>query len=745
MLTLFKYAKSQIISVIMIVLLVVLDMFVILQLPEYTAKIVNISIQQSGISQVLPTAIRKEPLDILTNFMTDNDKQIVKKHYTLTSIDNMSPENKDSFIKKYPIIENEPIYILTSSSNANITKELSTIFTKSIMTQHIINNNSSKILNDITQQLLSKNNSSSFTEIFISLPPNTKKQIQTVVNEQLKQLSQTEQYQISINAIKQEYESIGINLSAMQMDCILGSCARILFLTITSLLINVIITFISAKISAKLSQNLRNLTYNKVLEFSGKEMDKFSKSTLLNRTTSDVQQIQLFMPIFLRFFFSLPVATILIFFKIIQTDTSLLGIVICSIGAILASTFATLFIVAPKYKLIQKTLDKLNIISRETLNGVLTIRALCRQKYQTNKFKETNKSFFSLNLFVNRIISCLMPVMIFIMNISGVIILLVSSNQIIKGSIQVGTVITVLQYAMQLMVFFIILSMLLYAYPQVIVCSNRINEIINTCVDVRDSNLPVEFDENKKGQIQFENVSFKYANTQNNTLNNINFSAKPGEITAIVGPTGSGKSTLVKLMSRFYDVSEGRILVSGVSIKHIKLKHLREKIGYVPQNSCLFLDTIQNNITLGKNISTEKIKNALKIAQCEDFVFDNGKDLNFNISKNAQNISGGQKQRLTIARAIAKEPNIYIFDDSFSSLDYKTQNDLMSELTKLASNSTLIIVTQNITTISNADKIIVLDEGNIVGEGTHNDLMRNCSVYRDLTNSQVSKEVSKSE
>ncbi len=745
MLKLFKYAKSQIISVIAIILLVILDMFIILQLPEYTAKIVNIGIQQSGISQVIPTAIRQETFEKLMNFMSDNDKQIIKKYYTLTSIENMSQDHKDSFIKKYPIIENEPVYISVASSQANITKELSTIFTKAIMTQHIINNDSSKIFNDVTKQLLSKNNNSSFEEIFMSLPSNTKKQIQSVINEHLKQLSDTQQYQISISTIKQEYEAIGIDLNAMQMDCILGACARILFLSITSLLINVIIIFISAKTSAKLSQNLRALIYNKVLAFSGKEMDRFSNSTLLNRTTSDVQQIQLFMPIFLRFFFSLPVATILIFFKTIQTGANLLGVIVFSIGAILALNFAAIFIVSPKYKLIQKTLDKLNIISRETLNGVLTIRAFCRQKHQTNKFKETNKNFFNLSLFVNRITSCLMPAMIFIMNISGVVILLFSSNQIIEGSIQVGTVMTVLQYAMQLIVFFIVLSMLLYAYPRVIVCSNRINEILNTCVDVRDSKLPVEFDENKKYQIQFENVSFKYDGNKNNTLNNINFTAKPGEITAIVGSTGSGKSTLVKLISRFYDVSEGRILVSGASIKHIKLKHLRKNIGYIPQNSSLFLDTIKHNVTLGKKISNKQVKNALKVAQCDDFVFDSGKDLNFKISQNAQNISGGQKQRLTIARAIAKNPNIYIFDDSFSSLDYKTQNNLMSELTKIASNATLIIVTQDITTVSNADKIIVLDKGNIVGEGSHNNLIKSCDVYRDLANSQISREVSKSE
>ena len=746
MIKLFKYAKSQIISVMIIILLVILDMIVILQLPEYTAKIVNIGIQQSGISQVLPKAIRSESLEALTNFMSDNDKQIVKKHYTLTSVENMSDERKNDFIKKYPAIENKPIYILTTSSTkANSVKELSSIFTKAIMTKHIIDNNSSQLFNEVTKQLLYKNDGSSLSEIFISLPSSTKKQIQSIVNEQLKQISETKQYQISIDAVKQEYEAIGINLNAMQMDCILGSCARILFLSITSLIINIIIVFISAKTSAKLSQNLRAIVYNKVLTFSGKEMDSFSNSTLLNRTTSDVQQVQLFMPIFLRFFFSLPIATILIFFKIMQTDTSFVGIIICAIGAILALSFTTLFIVSPKYKLIQKTLDKLNIISRETLNGILTIRALCRQKHQIDKFRETNKSFFNLNLFVNRITSCLMPAMIFIMNISSVVILLVSSNKIIDGSIQVGTVITILQYSMQLIVFFIILSMLLYTYPRVIICSNRINEIITTCVEVRDSNLPVEFDESKKYQVQFENVSFKYKSSKSNTLNNINFTAKPGEITAIIGPTGSGKSTLVKLISRFYDVSEGRISISGVSIKHIKLRHLRKHIGYVPQNSSLFLDTIKNNITLGKKISDKKVKHALKTAQCNDFVFDSGKNLKFKISQNAQNISGGQKQRLTIARAIAKNPNIYIFDDSFSSLDYQTQNNLMSELTKIASSATLIIVTQDIKAISNADKIIVLDKGNIVGEGSHNDLMQNCSVYRDLANSQVSKEVSKGE
>lgn len=742
MIKLFKYAKSQIISVIIIILLVFIDMFIILQLPEYTAKIVNVGIQQSGISQVLPKAIRQESLDTLTNFMSDNDKQIVKKNYTLTSIENMSEEGKSDFVKQYPAIENDPLYILTASSaKANSIKELSTIFTKAIMTRYIIDNNSSQVFNDVTKQLLSKNTNSSFAEVFTSLPSDTKKQIQSVVNEQLKQLSETEQYQISINSIRQEYEAIGIDLYAMQMDCILGACARVVFLSITSLIINIILYFISAKTAAKLGKNLRSLIYNKVLEFSGQETDKFSSSTLLNRTTSDVQQIQTFMPDFLRRIFSLPITMVIIFVKIMQINASFFNVIVFSIACILMISFMSLFIIAPKYKIIQKFLDKLNIISRETLNGVLTIRAMCRQKHQISKFKETNKNFLNVNLFVNKITSCLMPTMTFVMNISGVLILMVSSMQIIKGTIQVGSVITVIQYTMHVMVLFIVMSSLVYSYPRIVVCSNRIDEIITTCVNVRDSNLPVEFDETKQYQVKFENVSFKYENNKNNTLNNINFTANPGEVTAIIGPTGSGKSTLVKLISRFYDVSEGRILISGASIKHIKLKHLRKNIAYVPQSTSLFLDTIKNNITLGKKISDQKVKHALKVAQCDDFVFDNGKDLNFKISQNAQNISGGQKQRLTIARAIAKNSNIYIFDDSFSALDYATKHHLISDLTKVASNSTLIIVTQDIKTASLANKIIVLDKGNMVGKGSHNELMQNCSVYRDLANSQVSKEV----
>lgn len=748
MFKLFKYMKKETIPLIVLVVLLIFQVVCDLSLPDYISTIVNVGIQQQGIVDAVPEAIRPYSMEQIQVFITDNDKQILHKNYTLISKDNFNEQQYHSMLAKYPILETDTLYIIKPEIGEATHAELNKIFINGIMSQYIVQTGGDEMFASAKQQYMAgltpekayELNSMSGIMFYQTLPQNVKDQFKLKINDQISNIPESMRLQISTAAIKEEYKAIGIDLNSMQMRCMFLSGMKMLMLTAASLIAVAIVTLLAAKISASLTQKLRFRMFSKVLEFSGQEMNKFSTSTLVNRTSNDVQQIQTFMPFMLRFFLYSPLIALGGIIKVVSTEVDILWVVLVSLVVIFSSSIFVMIFVMPKYDLLQKLLDKLNLITRESLIGLPVIRAFCTQKHEKKRFDDKNIDFTKLNLFINRIMSCLMPFTMFIMNMTNLLVLWAGSDGVNNGTLQVGNVMTVMQYSIQIIMSFFMLTIAISMYPRAAISAKRIMEVLDTTISVKDPKIPIEFNESKKGEVTFENVCFKYPGAEENVLSNINFTAYPGQTTAIIGSTGSGKSTLINLIPRFYDVTEGKVMVGGVSVKHVKMKDLRDRIGYVPQKAMLFFGTIKSNIAYGDDITQEQVAKSAKIAQAEQFIMDKQDGYDFGISQGGSNVSGGQRQRLSIARAIAKDPQVYIFDDSFSALDYKTDNDVRKELKKATTNATVIIVAQRVSTILNADKILVLRNGSIVGQGTHRELLKDCEVYREIAESQLSKE-----
>ena len=527
----------------------------------------------------------------------------------------------------------------------------------------------------------------------------------------------------------------------MQMHYLLIAGVQMLLIALCSLTAVVLVTLLSSRVAASFGQELRSRTFRQVLQFSGKEMDQFSTASLITRSTNDVQQIQLLMPMLLRIVFYAPIIAIGGIIKVMSTQISLLWVIALAVLAIF-SVVAVLFLFAlPKFNIIQSLIDKLNLVMREILTGLPVIRAFSTQKQERKRFDDANAELTKINLFVNRMMACMMPAMMFIMNASAILIVWVGGHGVDAGTMQVGNMMAVIQYSMQIIISFLMISIISIMLPRASVAADRIAEVLNTQVSIQDPENPKSFDENQKGVVAFEHVSFRYPGAEENVLTDINFVAKPGETTALIGSTGSGKSTLINLIPRFYDVSEGRVLVDGADVRDVTLYDLRARLGYVPQKGILFSGTIEENIAYGKDgLPSEQVKAAATIAQATEFIESKPMKYQSEVAQGGSNVSGGQRQRLSIARAISGSPEIYIFDDSFSALDYKTDRMLRKELKQATSNATVLIVAQRISTIMHAEKILVIDEGLIVGQGTHSELLKNCPIYREIAESQLSKE-----
>ncbi|MCI7206930.1 MAG: ABC transporter ATP-binding protein/permease, partial [Clostridium sp.] len=482
-------------------------------------------------------------------------------------------------------------------------------------------------------------------------------------------------------------------------------------------------------------------TFEKVMRFSSKEMTEFSTASLITRSTNDIQQIQQMTVMMLRMVFFAPFMAIGGIYKALSTNASMawiIGVAVLGVVVIVGILFAT---VMPRFKKLQNLVDRLNLVTREILTGLPVIRAFSTERFEEKRFDGVNKDLTKVNMFVNRMMSCMMPAMMLVMNAISVLIVWVGAKNIDTGAMQVGDMMAFIQYTMQIVMSFLMISMISVMLPRAAVSANRINEVLEKDIIIKEDKNPQAFDASKKGLVEFKNVSFKYPDADEDILHDINFTANSGETTAFIGSTGSGKSTLINLILRFHDVTKGEIKVDGVNIKNVRLHDLREKIGYVPQKGVLFSGTIDSNLRYGKKDATqEDIIKAAKIAQSIDFINDKEDKFDSEISQGGSNVSGGQKQRLSIARAIAKDPEIFIFDDSFSALDFKTDAKLRKALKSETSNSTVLIVAQRISTILDADQIVVLDEGRIVGKGTHKELLKNCEIYKEIALSQLSKE-----
>ncbi|CEQ17643.1 ABC transporter ATP-binding protein [Paraclostridium sordellii] len=729
MIKLIKHLRNSIGSVLLIVVLLAIQATCDLSLPDYTSDIVNVGIQQSGIENAVPKVIRESQMNNLTLFMSKSDKNEVMKYYTLLN----KGEYKDSNV-------DEKLYELNTKDKSVIDK-LDPIMAKSMMIASGIEQNKTQILKKITPPGVPVNKNTDVMSVLRTMPTEALDNMKSSVEEKISKMPESMVSQSAIRYVKAEYKAIGMNVDKLQTNYIFKAGAIMLGIALISMVATVAVGYLGARVAAKLGRNLRKQVFGKVVSFSNKEMDEFSTASLITRSTNDIQQVQMLMVMLLRIVFYAPILAIGGFIKVLNTNTSMAWIIGVAVLAILSVVLVLFGLVMPKFKSVQKLVDKVNLVTREMLTGMLVIRAFSTEKHEEKRFDKANTDLMKTNLFVNRAMSMMMPTMMLIMNVITVVIVWNGAHSVDSGSMQVGDMMAFIQYTMQIIMAFLMISMVSMILPRAVVSMGRIDEVISTDLVIKDKKETQSFDENKKGIVEFKNVSFRYPNAEEDVLSNITFTAKPGQTTAFIGSTGSGKSTLINLIPRFYDVTEGEILVDGVNVKDVTQHELREKIGYVPQKGVLFSGTINSNLRYGKkDVSEETVRKAADIAQASEFIDVKPKKFETEISQGGTNVSGGQKQRLSIARAIAKDPEIYIFDDSFSALDLKTDAALRKSLNEETGDSTVLIVAQRISTIINADQIVVLDQGKVVGIGTHKELLKNCEVYNEIALSQLSKE-----
>lgn len=719
MLKVLKNLKESWISVIAIILLLIVQATGDLTLPDYTSKIVNVGIQNGGIEDVAPDVIRKSTMDSLLIFTEDDDK--ILSDYKEISKENLSEDEYNKLVKKYPALENETLYKLNKISNSE-KEELNSIMTKPLMITAYLNNE--EMATQIKTQLISNPT------------------MLSSINEKIDSMQDSILEQAAIQEVKEEYKAIGINMDNLQNRYILMAGLKMLGISFIIMASAILIMCLSARVGAKLAKTLREKVFKKVLSFSNKEFSEYSTASLITRSTNDIQQIQGLIGMLFRVVVYAPIIGIGGFLRVLnQSDNSMAWIIGVAILAILFIV-ATLFIIAmPKFKKLQELIDKLNLVAREILTGLPVIRAFNTEKREESRFDDANKTLTKTNLFVNRAMSFMMPCLMLVMNCISLLIVWVGAHGVDNGTMQVGNMMAFIQYTMQIVMSFLMISMVSIILPRASVSANRINEVLETDEFIKESNKPKKLNPDKKGLVEFKNVGFKYPDSDEEVLSDITFTAKPGETTAIIGSTGSGKSTIVNLIPRFYDITSGNLLIDGVDIKDISNKDLRKIIGFVPQKGLLFSGTIESNIKYGNpDMPDEQMEEAAQIAQATEFI--ESKPLRYQepIAQGGSNVSGGQKQRLSIARAIAVDPEILVFDDSFSALDFKTDGILRAELSKKTKDKTVIIVAQRINTILNADQIIVLEDGKIVGKGTHEELIKNNETYRQIALSQLSKE-----
>ena len=704
---LLKYLKGFKIAILSLVVVLGVRVVAELALPTYTSNIVDTGIQQSGIEDAVPSKISEKSLNTLELFMSDDEIKQVTENYTKDGnnyiLNNVSDETR---MKLNNIFKETMTVVLGAKSN---------------------NTDLNQIAQGVQAGVVSKD----------TLTDQRKKAISELGNSADMMTKQG-----GISFVKEEYKQVGIDTNEIRTNYLKEVGFMMIIVTLISGIASVISNFIASRVSAKVAYNLREKLYNKVLSFSKEDVDKFSTASLITRSTNDIQQIQNALNMFLFIAFFAPMMAMWGIYKVTQTDTGMTWIIALGVG-ILALVLAVItFLVMPKFKIMQKLIDKVNLVTRELLTGISVIRVFGREKHEEKRFDKENVILRDNQLFVNRTMSALMPMIMLIMNGISLLIIWIGGKNIDAGSIQVGDMMAFITYTMQIVMSFLFFTFLMMQLPRAEVAAGRINEVLEAPVTVVDGNdLQDDKIKDVKGTLKFENVSFTFDGADSPVLSNISFEAEAGKTTAIIGSTGSGKSTLLHLIPRYFDATKGQITIDGTDIKDISLSKLRDMLGFVPQKGVLFSGTIASNIKFGdENISDEDMYKAAEIAQALEFI--EGKEDKFDseISQGGSNVSGGQKQRLSIVRALAKKPKILLFDDSFSALDYKTDVKLRKTLREKMQDTTTIIVAQRIATILNADKIIVMNEGKVVGIGKHQELLKTCPTYLEIAESQLSEE-----
>ena len=726
MLKVLKNLKKSFWSALIIVILLCIQATTDLALPDYTSKIVNVGIQSGGIETAVPEVISKENMDLLLMFSDKSDE--ILDSYTLVgdTLNNHEKQIIERYLGKDYNVEANNIYVL-KEIDKDKKEELSKILSTPLMEMSTLKSEetANKIKEKLTENMPEAQKTviqnMSLIDIIKNMPEEQRKQALSEFSTKIEEMADSIREQAAISSVKEIYKDLGVDTDKLQNDYILLSGIEMLGIALISMASAILIMLLSSKVAAKLGRTLREKVFKKVLSFSNKELNEFSTASLITRSTNDIQQIQQLITMLFRVVVYAPI----------------IGVAILAILFVVG----TLFIIAmPKFKKLQELTDKLNLVSREILTGLSVIRAFHKEKREENRFDVANKDLMKANIFVNRAMSMMMPMLMFIMNSMMILVIWVGGHSVDQGLLQVGDMMAFIQYMMQIVMAFLMISMISIMLPRASVSANRINEVLETEPSIKDKDNIKTFNPNKKGFVEFKNVCFRYPDADTEILEDINFTAKPGETTAIIGSTGSGKSTIVNLLPRFYDVTEGELLIDGVNVKDVSQKDLRDIIGFVPQKGVLFSGTIESNIKYSdENMSDERMIEAAEIAQATEFIEGKEEKYKDSIAQGGANVSGGQKQRLSIARAIAKDPEIFVFDDSFSALDFKTDAKLREALAEKTENKTVIIVAQRISTILNADQIIVLEEGKVVGIGKHEQLMKENETYRQIALSQLSE------
>ncbi len=725
--------KLFVIPVIVVIALLVIQALCDLELPQYTSDIINNGIGQSGISNNVPRALTQDLYEGILK-ISGEDAGIITS-YDLIVKDNLSNRDLEKMTKEFPLLKKENIYVLKSLNEEELTLLEQKIIKPMIITT-MFYSNSEVIVKSLNIPLQDGTN---LLNWLMSLDKETFNEVIDNVNKSFNNLEQSILNGYGVNSIKTIYSEIGIDMEQYQMNYIYNKGMIMLGIAGLGMIIAIVVGYLVSKLAARISYFLRNAVVTKILNFGLAEFKEFGSSSLITRSTNDIEQIKNFFVMLLRIVIFAPIMGIGAFMKVFDNPLNwLIAVALICILILISILFA---LAMPKFNRMQKLIDKMNLVSREIITGMSVIRTFGTEKHEEKRFDKANQKLTKTNLFVNRLMNIMMPSMMLVMNIISILIIWYGSKQIDIGTLQVGSLLAFITYTMQIIMSFLMISMVSVMLPRALVSLKRVKEILNKDISIVSNLNPISFDENEKGTIEFKNVTFKYPDADEAMLKNISFKADKGTTTAFIGSTGSGKSTLINLIPRFFDVTEGEIIFDGVNIKDADIKELRNRIGYVPQKGILFTGTIASNLKLGNdNLSLDEMKECASVSESLEFIDKKENKFDSDISQGGANVSGGQKQRLSIARAIAKSPEVYIFDDSFSALDFKTDAALRKNLKKHAKDATILIVAQRISTIMNADNIIVLNEGEVVGSGTHKELLKNCDVYKEIALSQLREE-----
>jgi ATP-binding cassette subfamily B multidrug efflux pump len=742
MLRLVKYLKPYTLLILLTIALLFVQANADLALPDYLSRIVNNGIQQGGVENAVPEAVRKSTMDKLMIFMSEEDQTLVLDSYLL--VEPASPE-ADQYVDRYPVLADEPIYVLQDVDQSDI-DTLNSIMGKAFLVVSSIEQISAD-----PSQAAAMGQALGFDpskipagvdpfSLLAQMPAAQRAQVSATIEERFAALGDSMITQMAVGAVKAEYEALGMDAAKLQRDYILRTGGIMLLISLLGGACTITVGYLAARTAAGAARDVRQATFAKVESFSSAEFDEFSTASLITRSTNDVTQVQMVIFMIMRMVFYAPIIGVGGVIRAIEKSANMWWIIAVAVVALLSLILLVFSISLPKFKIMQSLIDRLNLVMRENLSGMMVIRAFNKQEDEAERFDKANRDLTETSLFIARVMVTMMPVMMLLLNGISLLIIWVGAHQVAQSNIQVGDMMAFMQYAMQIVFAFLMMSMMFIFLPRAAVSGDRIADVLETELVITDPEKPKQFKDPLTGEIEFRDVSFRYPGAQADVLHDITFTARPGETTAFIGSTGCGKSTVVNLIPRFYDVTDGAVYLDGIDVRDVRQTDLRDKIGYIPQRGMLFSGTIESNLRYAdQDASPETLQEAVDIAQASEFIYAKPEGFEAEIAQGGSNVSGGQKQRLAIARALVKKPPIYIFDDSFSALDFKTDAALRMALKQKTGDATVLIVTQRVATVKNADQIIVLDEGRVVGKGTHHELMETCETYQEIAYSQLSK------